>query len=50
MQKKTHKTERILGRRLAQEMNREDILKITGGEDPCTATQTFTFPPDRDCL
>jgi hypothetical protein len=43
-------TERILGRRLAREIPREDIKKITGGADPCTATQTFTFPPDRDCL
>lgn len=48
MKKKNIQTERILGRRLAQELNREDIKKVTGGAAPCMATQTFSYPPDRD--
>jgi hypothetical protein len=48
MKKKPIHTERILGRRLAQELSREAIKKVTGGADPCMATQTFTYPPDRD--
>ena len=48
MKKKNPQTERILGRRLAQELNREDIKKVTGGVESKAATYTLTYPPDRD--
>lgn len=45
--KKNVKTERILGRRLAQELTREEIEKASGGEISA-ATYTLTYPADRD--
>jgi hypothetical protein len=44
--KKKDNTKRILGRRLAQEVSREELEKATGGGP--YATQTLRYPPDRD--
>lgn len=44
--KKNDNTKRILGRRLAQELSREELEKSTGGGP--YATMTLRYPPDRD--
>jgi hypothetical protein len=36
---------RILGRRLARQMSRNDMDQVNGS---LTATYTLTYPPDRD--
>jgi hypothetical protein len=44
--KKNANTKRILGRRVAQELSREELDTHTGGS--LYATQTLRYPPDRD--
>lgn len=44
--RKNNNAKRILGRRLAQELSREELEKATGGGP--YATQTLRYPPDRD--
>jgi hypothetical protein len=44
--KKNDNAKRILGRRLAQELSREELEKTAGGGP--YATQTLRYPPDRD--
>lgn len=47
--KKNVKTERILGRRLAQEITRAELEKASGSEElVAAATYTLTYPADRD--
>lgn len=47
---KQHSTSkgRILGRRVAREMTREQVARATGGAQIGPPTYTFTDPPDRD--
>lgn len=44
--RKNDNAKRILGRRLAQELGREELEKATGGGP--YATMTLRYPPDRD--
>jgi hypothetical protein len=52
--KKNVKTERILGRRLAQEMTRTELERASGSYEESAertvsaATYTLTYPADRD--
>jgi hypothetical protein len=45
MKKDGAHTSRILGRRLARELTREELEQTTGGAFP---TMTFRWPPDID--
>ncbi len=45
---RTMPRQRILGRCLARELTRDELLQADGGRG--TATTTLISPPDSDCL
>ena len=48
MKEQNPHSRRILGRKLAREMTREQLTKATGGAHVGPPTYTLTYPPDRD--
>ncbi|HEX7181030.1 MAG TPA: hypothetical protein VF756_04250 [Thermoanaerobaculia bacterium] len=48
MKEQNPHSRRILGRKLAREMTREQVAKATGGVHAGPPTYTMSYPPDRD--
>ena len=48
MKEQNPHSRRILGRKLARELTREQVVRATGGAHAGPPTYTLTDPPDRD--